>query len=381
MPTLIVLGASVRAAAMSALRAGWQPYAIDQFADRDLAAIGPAIRIARYPGDFLRALAAAPPAPWLYTGGLENHPRLVDRLAAIRPLLGNGGQVLRLARDPSTLCGAAHKAGCKFPRTMDGTEVFGDEVPDRGQPRWLLKRRRASGGLHVVMLGRDGLARLPRGYCQQTFIDGQPTSAVYVVARGRARLLGVTRQLLGVDFGLARPFLYVGSVGPLRPTAVESAKLRALGDALARRCGLAGLFNIDFVRTASDLWAIELNPRYSASIEVLERALEIRCVELHLAACQAIQLPEKAPPSGEKFAGKAIVYAPHDVTIGEPLEKLIAALSAGRAEPLVADLPRVGERIVRGNPVLTVLAEAASLAAVESQLAERTLAVQRALLS
>src|SRR5262245_55333161 len=84
--TLILLGASVRAAAFSATRAGFRPYAIDRFADRDLAALGPAVKIVRYPTDFLSAIEAAPSAPWVYTGGLENHPRLVDRLARLRPL-------------------------------------------------------------------------------------------------------------------------------------------------------------------------------------------------------------------------------------------------------------------------------------------------------
>src|SRR5437588_46110 len=100
MRSLIVLGASARAAAFSARRAGFEPYAIDLFADRDLAAICPSVKIRRYPHDFLVALAAAPQAPWIYTGGLENFPRLVDRLADVRPLLGNSGHVLRRVRDP-----------------------------------------------------------------------------------------------------------------------------------------------------------------------------------------------------------------------------------------------------------------------------------------
>jgi predicted ATP-grasp superfamily ATP-dependent carboligase len=381
MPTLIVLGASVRAAAMSALRAGWQPYAIDSYADRDLAAIGPAVRIQRYPGDFLPALAAAPPAPWLYTGGLENHPRLVDRLAAIRPLMGNIGSVLRVARDFSTLCAAAREAGCRFPRTMDGTEVFGDELPDGSQPRWLVKRRRASGGLHVATHGRHEQHRPSQRHYRQAFVEGQAASAVYVAAGGHARLLGVTRQRVGADFGLVQPFVYAGSVGPLPITAVETTKLTALGDVLASRSGLAGLFNIDFIRAADEIWAIEINPRYSASIEVLERALGIPFIELHLAACQSKELPEMAAVGTAKHAGKTIVYAPRDVIVDKALDQLITALNAGSAQPLVADLPRVGERIAGGSPVLTVLAEAETLAAVENQLAERTLAVRSVLLS
>src|SRR5207253_6051310 len=118
MTKLILIGASVRAAAFSAARAGYGPYSIDLFADRDLADLGPVLKIARYPQEFLAALAAAPAAPWIYTGGLENYPRLIDRLAALRPVLGNGGDVLRCIRDPIQLKAVANDAGCRFPETV-----------------------------------------------------------------------------------------------------------------------------------------------------------------------------------------------------------------------------------------------------------------------
>src|SRR5262245_37770646 len=97
---LLLFGASVRAAAFSALRAGLRPWCVDLFADADLSAICPcqALPPAEYPRGFLRACADGPPGPWMYTGGLENRPALVDALARLRPLWGNAGRVLRRAR-------------------------------------------------------------------------------------------------------------------------------------------------------------------------------------------------------------------------------------------------------------------------------------------
>src|SRR3954451_2715318 len=86
MNEVIVIGASVRAMAFSAIRAGYKVYAIDLFADRDLAAVCPAVKIERYPQDFEAALAGGPQAPWTYTGALENYPQLIERLGTIRPL-------------------------------------------------------------------------------------------------------------------------------------------------------------------------------------------------------------------------------------------------------------------------------------------------------
>src|SRR5438128_59838 len=94
--SLLIVGASVRAAAFSALRAGFHPWCIDLFADRDLCCRVPCHRIARrnYPEAIESVLHDAPPGPWMYTGGLENYPTLVDEWSVHRPLLGNGSAQL-----------------------------------------------------------------------------------------------------------------------------------------------------------------------------------------------------------------------------------------------------------------------------------------------
>src|SRR5438067_508062 len=101
-PIVLIVGASTRAAAFSALRAGLRPWCADLFADVDLQHACPALRIAGsdYPHGLERMLALAPPGPWLYTGALENRPAFVERLAQLRPLWGNDQAVLRRVRRP-----------------------------------------------------------------------------------------------------------------------------------------------------------------------------------------------------------------------------------------------------------------------------------------
>ncbi len=85
MPNLLILGASVRAAAWSALGSGTvQPCCIDLFADADLQRqiSAQAIPLSAYPYGFLEASRRAPPGPWLYTGALENYPDLIEAIAA-----------------------------------------------------------------------------------------------------------------------------------------------------------------------------------------------------------------------------------------------------------------------------------------------------------
>src|SRR5947208_2820896 len=80
----------------ASLRAGLRPWALDRFADRDLCAACPARAVppGRYPAGLPELVREAPPGPWLYTGGLENRPGVIRRIARERPLWGNDADTL-----------------------------------------------------------------------------------------------------------------------------------------------------------------------------------------------------------------------------------------------------------------------------------------------
>lgn len=128
-PDLVIVGASVRAFAESARRAGWRVHAADLFGDLDLAAVADSVVVARggaagYPQNLLAACERFPPAAFCYTGALENHPAVVAALAAKRPLLGASVAAVRAARDVSVLAKAVREAGLLFPETrLDAAHV------------------------------------------------------------------------------------------------------------------------------------------------------------------------------------------------------------------------------------------------------------------
>jgi predicted ATP-grasp superfamily ATP-dependent carboligase len=362
MDELIVIGASVRALAFSAIRAGYKPYAVDLFADRDLAAACPAAKIGRYPQDFEAALSAAPQAPWMYAGALENYPELIEQLAKIRPLIGNGADVVRRVRDVAQLGEAAKAAGCLVPEVRDSA----------AEGKWLVKPWRSSGGLGVRLAAQEEMREAPRGSYLQRYVEGEALSAVFLAAGGKAVLVGVTKQLMGRDFGLASEFLYVGNVGPITLGGDQIARLKKLGEALAAEFKLKGLFNVDFVFDGNDFWLLEVNPRYSASVEVLERGREVQAVGLHVAACGGGTVKWLARNNPDCF-GKAVVYAERDCRVMPVLEMVAGELNDPRAWPAMADLPRTGEEICAGQPVVTVFAggEGKSIEEVDGELRQR----------
>ncbi|MGE3407234.1 MAG: ATP-grasp domain-containing protein [Pirellulales bacterium] len=369
--TLLILGGSARAAAWSAARAGFQPFAGDFFADQDLHECCPVELVKKYPRDLLEVSRRSPPGDWLYTGGLENHPRLVDAIAAERRLLGNPGDVLRRVRNPFDVAAALSRCGITCPALAASAH---------GLPRdgtWLCKLRRSSGGQGIFpwdqtrqsgILPTRPKSNSRRNYFQER-IDGLPCAAAYVAASGKARLLGITQQLIGTPWCGAQPFAYAGSIGPFPTNDRQLLQWERIGSALAEEFKLVGLFGVDAVLHQDSVWPIEVNPRYTASLEVLERTLGLQTVALHVAACSQGILPAAIVPAGHgRYSGKAVVYAQVNGTVNEFLAKAFAGLKGAAAWPQLADIPRIGSGIVRGWPICTVLADGTSPTEVEQRL-------------
>lgn len=388
---LLIIGASSRAAAQSARRAGFFVAAADLFADVDLAEICPARRIADYPREFGEVLRQQPNCGWLYTGGLENYPDLIDQWAKLCPLLGNGGEVLRRVRDPAQVAACLKSAGLLCPAVETDWYRFAD-VP--AKESWLRKPRKSAAG-EGISLWTGGPIDAATHYLQQR-VSGESISAVFVAANGQAQLLGITRQLLELaENGLATR--YAGSIGPLDLPVAHGKQFAAIGQALAREFGLVGIFGVDAVVNDAGVWPVEVNPRYPASAEVLERATGVSMIGCHVAAFLPLPLgegrgeglgpienakPNAVPPSlarranglGEPEAlapgvhgqapihGKQIVYAKNAVTINRDLREV---------EPSLADIPAIGMHIPANAPIATVLAAGDNPQVVETLLAER----------
>jgi predicted ATP-grasp superfamily ATP-dependent carboligase len=342
---LLILGASVRAAASSAARAGFTPIGIDLFADRDLTARFRAIRVDRdaYPADLARIARELPAAPWLYTGAIENYPRLVDRIARDRCLLGVAGEALRRARNPSSWTSAL--ARVRLP-ALDVCTTH-DAPPTGGL--WLSKPLNSAGGTGIRrwVIGSGVVEGRGKRFLQR-FARGRPYSACFLGEDGTSLLIGITRQLLGRSTGIRT--VYRGSVGHCPVSAETLAMLDRIGRTLATEIGLQGLFGIDFVLDGETPWPVEINPRYSASVEILEEVTGIPLVGWHAGAFGVSPpVADVRRPEAEAVA-KIIVRARRRAVVPEDL----SWTDPGAEWPDVADLPAAGTALAPGDPVLTV---------------------------
>ncbi len=396
---VLIAGASARAAAASAWRAGLCVMAADLFCDCDLHSYAEAVRISEYPYGLEVIAAQLSPINWMYTGGLENEPDLVDAVSRRHALWGNAGATLRRVRDPWLLAEVLGQAGLRYP-TPQGR-------PQR-EGVWVRKPLRSCGGSGIRRVrgrprGQHGTdatkcapapapQRPPAGptdsrasagqWYFQPWIAGLACSAVYVAAEGNAELVGITRQLIGCRWAGARGFQYVGSVGPICRDSAARDQFRRVGHCLAGAFGLRGLFGVDAVVADGEVWTVEVNPRYTASVEVLEGALGVTTIPWHRDACLHGQLPPPITDAASIWHGKAIVYATRETRIDPSTAERLADVKVVQkwlGEGIIADVPPGGTRIGAGQPVLTLLTSNGDPRNVERRLRAGARGVRRLL--
>jgi predicted ATP-grasp superfamily ATP-dependent carboligase len=358
-PIVGVVGASARAAVHSLARAGFATWAVDLFADRDLARVASCALcpMADYPGALPELAGRFPPGPIVYTGGLENHPAVVDRLATNREVWGNPPAVLEAVRDPHQLFPALAAAGLATPAIAPS----GSPCPETG--RWLRKPLRSSAG-HGIRFATPGEPASASHFFQE-FIDGQPVSGVF----SNMTLIGVTEQLVGEAWLHAKPFAYCGSVGRAKIDSQVFGQSLHAGLVLASEFRLRGVWNADFMVKDGKPHAVEVNPRYSASVEVVEHATR----QGVWSARSASGLEEPARRVNGPHIGKAIYFAPHAITFPDfgPWDVDIAEEFDPWWLPAFADIPESGSTVYAGQPVITVLVSGSSTRECRERLQSR----------
>ncbi len=379
---LIIVGASTRAAAQSAICAGYHPWCIDLFADRDLRMIAPVKRCEpdSWPMGVLNLLRDAPDAPVLLTGAMENHLPVVKAIETSRPIFGIGSAAMGQLRERENqhalfddLCKQVesqhHRDSTKHQllachRVREG--FLPDEVAHYDQPeQWVVKAIQRTGG-RSIRFWNPGDAMMYGEYAER-FISGRPISGVFRAEQGVIRFAAFTEQLIGDDHFGARAFQYVGNIGPIA-ISDSSVALFRFAEALVGMdppLFTDGVFGIDAIRSQGGAWddlttpaqtfVLEINPRFPAGAEVWERATG-RSVLNDIST-----MDESARV--DLVVGKAIVYAKQACVTSE--------LYAFFTEHEVADVPDAGVTLSAGEPVCTVLFHASTREACATGLRER----------
>ncbi|MPS48847.1 ATP-grasp domain-containing protein [Methylobacillus sp.] len=354
---LVIAAVCARPYVEMACAAGYEVLALDAFADEDTSTL--ASQALRLPyaecgferGAFEAALSAIcrehECAGFLYGSGFEADPALLGMVSARMPLIGNAADVVARAKSVPGFFSLLAELDIPHPPTSKRSP--------NTKCGWLLKREGGSGGTHVRRADRSAG---PGEYFQQE-LAGVPVSLLFAADGANVRVIGYNMQKVAASAKM--PFRYGGLVSNVRLPADCCEVLRKAALTLTQTLRLRGLNSVDAVLTPDGrTFVLELNPRLTASAAAYRTHPGL--LAIHLDACQGRLHDVDVEPVSQ---AQAVCYAREDFTVPCNLDWPAWA----------SDLPAAGSRIVAGDPVCSVYAEAADAGVAEALAQHRLQAI------
>lgn len=340
---LLLIAPSTRAMAESAKKAGYDFISLDFFGDADQKEICENYSLREFKEEYtienLFKHAQLEFTHVVYGSGFENHPELVGELEKRCIVLGNSCDTLRKVRDWKCFFRELTRRNIPFPRT----EIIAtDEAKKiiKSEKNWLIKPIKSGGGHSIY--DRQNILEMKQEseVVLQERVEGKPVSSTVICAEEGCFCIGTAELLTGTSFNQYR---YVGNIVPLAEEKEVIEKIEETSCKISQAFKLRGSNGIDFILRNGEPYVLEVNPRITGSMEVLERVHDVNIFDLHVRACLRENLDFKIKKP-VKFWSKKILFADRDIIYKEKLD-------------FIKDVPHYGERIDRESPICTVFGE------------------------
>jgi len=302
-----------------------------------------------YPRGILKLLSEAPAdAKVLLAGGLDGEVELLKAIGFEHEFMTSPPEAVRKVRWPTALATIPTTPGLKHCQTLTSISflrrLWRMAFGSFGKTRYLLKPRHSYGGQGIEWWAPGN--SIDATHYLQEYVKGMPISAVYHCDGWSSILLGATEQLIGETCFGVKGFAYCGSVGPVQLSEKSREALSHLGVVLTQRFDLRGVFGVDLVMDfKGNLWPIEVNPRYTASVGLIEKITGVH-------ALNPGDGSRREKPPRLSMHGQATVFARHDGQAPDLYEHF--------SKDLIADVPEPGRVLTQGAAICTVFAAGSS---------------------
>ncbi len=327
---VLVAGFATRHVAQSARRAGYTVYAVDNFCDQDLAWCTEDCITYEENAEISEKIAEM----------AARHP--VDALVVTSGAEAVGTTIPLYGTPPRKVERFLDKL--EIQRFFEELDVPVPSLAEDGHYPVMVKPRLGSGGWrNAIVRSEEELRRWQEvwpdvPYVAQSLVDGIPASVSCVADGRRARAIAVNRQILRGEGERAHGF--AGSVTPFgHPLAGDMV---ACAERIAAASGCVGSIGIDFM-AGERPWAIEINPRFQATLDTVEMAIGESVFAMHMDACRGA-IPS-ARPVARGVAIRRILFAERDMRLSADLAPLA---------PRVADIPWPDTEFEEGNALVSV---------------------------
>ena len=259
----------------------------------------------------------------LLASGLDDEGNLLQSLNDLVPILGNDPENIEKVRNKHHFFNELRKLKIQFPETKFVSNLNEGLLASRdmGFPL-VIKPTKGYGGIGIRMCKerkdlQDYLNNKSDGeWIIQEYVPGTSASISIIADGTKSEILSLNEQLLGIkEFGQREEFGFSGNIVPLEITGNLLQRCEDLTNRIVKKFGLKGSNGIDIIISdqSEEINIIEVNPRFQATLECIERYLGVNLVDLHLKACNYGKLPTNLNRPRSKFVGRAILYAKSNI--------------------------------------------------------------------
>ncbi|NQY25643.1 MAG: ATP-grasp domain-containing protein [Piscirickettsiaceae bacterium] len=334
---VLIFAQSGRFLAQSASQAGYPVWVADCFGDQDTLAI--AERWQQSPrfseltsSIFLKILADLTQGEsclFIAGSGIELCYSLLEILPANITLVGNKPQTIKQIKTPALFFDLLGRLKLPYPDTYLKRPL--------NNKRYLIKSASGLGGSHIQYSSHQ--TNISDAYFQ-CFIAGKSGSALILANGKSAQIISINQQFLSPLKDM--PFRLGAIESPWNISKQHRQQLAQAANLITSELGLLGLNSLDFIISNNQLQLLEINPRPSASAELVSK--EIPIFHYHINACRG-DLPSHAFEQEIKTMSLHYFYAVHDCVI--PIDIIWPEECR--------DLPNTGAYIKDGQPICTFI--------------------------
>lgn len=343
-PSKIIIAAiSSRIYAQAAVDAGFEVLALDAFCDVDTQKLAfethqiDLNELGFNAGallDRLKSLDTRGFQGMCFGAGFEAQPQLLTEIAKHLPVLGSSAETLRHCKNPQFFLELCNAFDMRTPKT-----TFKRPARSLG---WVSKQLGASGGAHIKpLLPLDLPTNLPVYYQQIT--EGTSISCLFLADGVHAEVIGFNEQWCAPT--TLAPYRYGGAVSQASLSHACKKTMTEFIRGITYKLTLRGMNSVDFLVNGDEVFALEINPRLSATLD-LYRAKSGSLFASHVAGCQ--KLLTDWPVVRGISSAHLIIYTKHAIKIPKNMVW----------PDWVCDIPQPNAMIKADAPLCTVTAEA-----------------------
>ena len=277
---VLIFAQSGRFLAQSASQAGYRVWVADCFGDIDTL-----VASERWQGlpklasltckqflTVLQSLTKGEECSLIYGSGIEQCAHLLHQLPNHIELIANSADTINTIKTPTLFFDILNTLNLPYPTT-----VFDKDLANTD---YIAKSISGLGGSHIRPISQSD--SLQNNYFQK-ITDGTPGSALFLANGKKAQILSINRQY--IEPTPRSPYRLGMIESPLDITSTHQKLITKACNRITQKTGLKGLNSLDFIISQkNELFILEVNPRPSASIELIESKF-IPIIQLHINAC------------------------------------------------------------------------------------------------